>query len=142
MDLYAVLLVATTIGIFALVVGTMYTFKVFQARINAVVAAAESDQREFVRRVAALRENDDMFAENWYGPATSPQTQPALISGDFLAGRRGGGLLGLAWRELEQSLMLTRQSCCIKRTSTSAALRPIQTSWSVPAWLRRLCYSL
>ena len=116
MDLYAVLLVATTIGIFALVVGTMYTFKVFQARINAVVAAAESDQREFVRRVAALRENDDMFAENWYGPATSPQTQPALISGDFLAGRRGGGLLGLAWRELEQSLMLTSQGQALSRS--------------------------
>ena len=116
MDLYAALLVATIIGIFALVVGTMHTFKVFQARINAVVAAAESDQREFVRHVAALPENDDMFVESWYGPATSPQTQPALISGDFLAGRRGGGLLGLAWRELEQSLMLTNQGQALSRS--------------------------
>jgi hypothetical protein len=116
MDLYAVLLVATIIGIFVLVLGTLSTWKVFRARINAFVSAAESDQREFVRRVAALPENDDMFAENWYGPTSSPQPPPALISGDFLVGRRGGGLLGLAWRELEQSLILTSQGQALSRS--------------------------
>jgi hypothetical protein len=116
MDLYAVLLVATIIGIFVLVLGTLSTWKVFRARINAFVSAAESDQREFVRRVAALPENDDMFAENWHGPTSSPQPPPALISGDFLVGRRGGGLLGLAWRELEQSLILTSQGQALSRS--------------------------
>lgn len=116
MDLYAALLVATIIGILVLVFGTVSTWREFQSRINDFVLAAETDQREVARRIATLPANDDVHAQNDTNTGEVPQSLLLLISSDFLAGRRGGGLLGLAWRELEQSLTLTSRGQALSRS--------------------------
>ncbi|WP_164155275.1 hypothetical protein [Sandarakinorhabdus rubra] len=115
MDLYALLLAFTIVGIVVLVVWTLSTWGTFRSRINAIALAADSDQREVMRRMAALPANDHIPDESDAEADGALRSMPVLLSSDFLASRRGGPL-GLAWRELEQSLMMTSHGQALSRS--------------------------
>lgn len=112
MDLYTVLLVATGVGMLSLVIGTLRTRSVFLAGIRRLISAAENDQSEIARRLAAVTANGDTDPD----AETEIADPSVLLPGDFLASRRSSGPLALSWRELEQSLILTSRGQAMSRS--------------------------